>query len=275
MSGNEEQQAYWNGRAGAVWVEAQERLDENFAELTSAVVAAADVQPGERAIDIGCGCGATTVALAQAGAAVWGVDISAPMIGRAKERSVGLDNVAYSVCDAASQRYTPDHDLLFSRFGCMFFADPVGAYQNLLTSLRPGGRLVHLVWQLPKHNPWMSVVGRAVQPFMPEGDAPDPTAPGPFAFARPEHVEKILTDAGFANVNVQPVTSQIKVGNDIEDAVTMQSKVGPIARVVAELDEVTKVKALDAARDALAEHLTDEGIHLGAACWIISASNEN
>ncbi|NKB99847.1 MAG: methyltransferase domain-containing protein [Pseudomonadales bacterium] len=127
---NEAQKDFWNGPAGDVWVEAQGYMDQILAPLSELATTHAASQANERAIDVGCGCGATTFAFADSGCAVWGVDISEPMLAKAKERAKeqGIENVAFSVTDAASQDYTPDHDIVFSRFGVMFFDDPKAAF---------------------------------------------------------------------------------------------------------------------------------------------------
>jgi len=272
MAGNEEQIEYWNGEAGATWVEAQERLDETLSALSHLAVEQADPRPGEQALDVGCGCGATTLALAGRGASVWGVDISGPMLVRARERAAGLDNVRFSQADAAAAEFTADRDLVFSRFGVMFFDDPTAAFANLRTALNPAGRLVFLCWQAPKFNPWISVAGRAVQEFLPEPSAPpDPRAPGPFAFADPDYVRGIIADAGFSAIDCSPVESTMRLGASLDEAMEFQGQVGPLARVLKELDEDARARALEAARTALADHVTDAGLELKAACWLVTA----
>ena len=271
---NEAQNEFWNGPAGDVWVEAQEYMDVMLEPLSRLAVEKAALAAGERAIDVGCGCGGTSLALAESGGAVWGLDISNPMVARAKARAEGLDNVAFSVGDAAVQSYTADHQLLFSRFGVMFFADPVAAFANLRTGLVPGGRLVFLCWQAPKDNLWISVAGRAVQPFLPPPEEPaDPRAPGPFAFAESDWVKEILTTAGYADVEVESVTPELRVGGNVEEAMYFQSRIGPLARVVAELDDETQAKANAAVKDALEDYVTEDGVRLRSAAWLVSASN--
>lgn len=275
MSGNDEQIEFWNSRAGETWVEAQEQMDLMLAPLSALALDAAAPQPGERAIDVGCGCGDTSLAIANRGAAVWGVDISAPMLARAKTRAEGMKDVAFTETDAATQSYTPDHDLVFSRFGVMFFADPVAAFANIKTGLTPSGRLVFVCWQAAAANAWLSIAGRAVQPFLPEADPEadpvNPRAPGPFAFADATYLETILASAGYANIDIASVTPTLHVGDDMDDAMRFQSRIGPLSRVLAELDDAQRKAALDAARAALAEHETAAGIDLISAAWVVSA----
>jgi SAM-dependent methyltransferase len=245
MSGNNAQIEYWNGQAGQTWVNAQERMDGMLAGLSTTTIERADPRSGERVIDVGCGCGATSIALAQQGASVWGIDISEPMLARAIQRSADLDNVQFSQVDAATASFTADHQLIFSRFGVMFFADPVA---------------------------WVALAGRAVQPFLPVPESPpDPKAPGPFAFADPDYVRSILEAGGFNDILCDPIAAELNVGASLDEAVAFQGEIGPVARVLAELDDDLKQQALAAAREALLPHVNESGVTLGAACWLVSA----
>jgi SAM-dependent methyltransferase len=272
MRDNAAQIDYWNGPAGQVWVEAQARLDRMMRPLTERLVDAASVDPGQRVLDVGCGCGETSLALAARGARVLGVDVSEPMLARARERSGGIDEIVFARADAATHPFEPEHDLLFSRFGVMFFADPLAAFGNLRGALRPGGRLLFLCWQAARENPWMALAGRAVQPFLPPPETPpDPRAPGPFAFAEEAWVREILAGAGFLETTVEAVTPTLHLADDLEEALAFQQQVGPLARALAELDGPTRDEALAAAREALAPHVTEVGLRLGGACWLVSA----
>lgn len=271
---NAEQIEYWNKNAGKTWVESQARTDAMLAPLSAILLEKAAASKGERVIDVGCGCGETSLRMAQAGAEVWGIDISAPMLARAKERAkeLGLTNVAFNETDASTQALTPDHDLIFSRFGVMFFSDPTAAFTNLRTGLSRSGRLCFLCWQPPQKNPWMAVAGAAVQPFLPPPEvAPDPRAPGPFAFADAAYLEGILSTAGFKGIEIEPVEAQVHVGDDLDDAIESQSRIGPVSRAIKELEGEKREQALVAVREALAPHVTPDGLDLGAACWLVSA----
>ncbi|MDA1076907.1 MAG: class I SAM-dependent methyltransferase [Proteobacteria bacterium] len=270
---NEAQIEFWNGQAGRTWADAQVQMDVMLAPLSAIAIDKANPQPGERAIDVGCGCGDTSVAMAQRGAAVWGVDISEPMLDRAKERAKGRKDLAFSKTDAATQAYTPDHPLLFSRFGVMFFADPIGAFKNLRTALTDDGRMVFICWQAPSANPWMSIAARALQPFLTAPPSADPRAPGPFAFADRDYLIDVLTQAGFANVRVEGATTNLHLGDNLDEVIRFQGEIGPIARALAELQGEERDKALRAVRDALSAHMTSDGLDLQAACWLVSATS--
>ena len=270
---NQEQIEYWNGKAGATWVEANERLDRLLAPISDIALTFAGVRAGERAIDVGCGCGATSIALAEQGAQVWGVDVSEPMIGYARSRAqaAGVD-VAFSVADASTADYTPDHNLVFSRFGVMFFADPAAAFANIRSALCIGGRLCFVCWQAPRQNPWMSIAGAAVQPFLPQPETPpDPRAPGPFAFADKGYLRSILQIAGFSGIRIEPISPTLHLADDVDEAMRFQAEVGPLARALAELEGEQRDVALAAAREALSAQMGPDGLRLGSACWLVTA----
>lgn len=272
---NKEQIDYWNGNAGATWVSAQESMDTMLAPLTAPLIETAAAQDGERCIDVGCGCGDTSLQLAKTGASVWGVDISEPMLARATERAtaLGQSNATFSVADAASEAFSAEHDLVFSRFGVMFFSDPVAAFSNLHSSLNATGRLCFLCWQPPGKNPWMSTAGAAIKPFMTEPETPpDPRAPGPFAFADTDYLNGVLEQSGFKNIDISPLTTQMHIADDLDGAVAFQQRIGPLARALSELEGEQQERALAAARAELAKHMSDDGLNLGASCWLAQAT---
>lgn len=272
---NREQVEYWNGDAGQRWVEAQEWLDATLSPISSALLEKAAARPGERVVDIGCGCGDTSIALAATGADVRGVDISAPMLERAEARArsrTGGGRIVFTRADAATEHFTPDHDLVFSRFGVMFFADPRAAFSNLRAALDPGGRLCFACWQAPRVNPWVAVAVQAVRPFLPEPEEqPDPRAPGPFAFAEQDYVTAILQHAGFAGIGLESFTTDLHVAGDLDGAITFLTRLGPLARVLVELDETRRQEAIAAVRGALAPYETASGVALGSASWLVTA----
>lgn len=272
MVSNQEQIDYWNGEAGQTWVEAQANLDGLLAPVSAALIERAGVNASDRVIDIGCGCGETSMQLARCGASVWGIDISEPMLAHAQRRAADMERLRFTRVDAATATFTPDHSLLFSRFGVMFFADPVAAFRNLRGALDRDGRLAFACWQTPKENPWMAIAGRAVQPFLAEPEQPpDLRAPGPFAFADPDYLRSILEQAGFDGIELESIRPTLHVADSLDEAIDFQGRVGPVARAIAELQGAKRQQALDAARDALAGHMTDRGLNLGAAVWLVSA----
>ena len=271
-SKNQEQIDYWNGKAGQTWVRSMDRIDRMLVPITKALLERAAVAPGERIVDVGCGCGSTTLELVQRGALVFGIDVSEPMLALAKRRASGLKGVGFRRADAATQPFTPDHELVFSRFGVMFFEDPVAAFRNLRSGITPGGRLCFVCWQTASENAWMSTAGQAVACFLPKpASPPDPRAPGPFAFADRGYLGSVLKQAGFTSIEIEDLRTTLHVGDDLDQAMAFQADVGPVARALAELEGDVRNQALAAAREALAKHLTAAGIDLGAACWLVTA----
>ena len=274
MTENAEQAEFWNGRMGAAWVNVEDYIDRMMAPLSAVALDAVNAKPNDRIIDIGCGCGTTSLSLGASGAEVLGIDISTAMIDRAKEKENAAGNVAFSVGDAASETYTADHSLVFSRFGVMFFADPVKAFANIRSALVPGGRLVFLCWQLPAANPWLSIAGAALQPFQP-GDAPppDPEAPGPFRFGVPEYTQDILASAGFTNIKLQAVVKDLHLGDTVDEVMRFQSNIGPLSGLLETLDESRHAEATAAVRNAFAAKADSNGINLEASTWLVTATN--
>ncbi|MFP6814879.1 MAG: class I SAM-dependent methyltransferase [Pseudomonadales bacterium] len=273
MSGdNSDQIEFWNGSMATNWVAADERMDELLAPLSQLVLQRAGVQRGESILDIGCGCGATSMAMAEAGAQVLGIDVSAPMLARAVERGRGNDGVKFVEADAASHAFEPKFDLLFSRFGVMFFADPVAAFTNLHSALSPGGRLCFICWQAMTENPWLAAPMGAAQPFLPDTDPPAPSAPGPFSMADAELLSNVLNTAGFSDVAVEAHAVEMRVGSNLEEAMEFYTRLGPLAGVLGDIEPDNRAAALAAVSKILAASETAAGIALPGGCWIATAN---
>lgn len=268
---NEEQIDFWNGEAGTTWVAAQARLDEMLAPISTLAIEAFAPKPGDRVIDVGCGCGATSLALADADCEVLGVDISAPMLAHAESR-IGSRTIRFERADAATATLPDGFSGLFSRFGVMFFDQPAQAFANLRKSLKADGRLAFVCWQTPRLNPWMSIAGAAVADFLPPPPAPtNPPEPGPFAFADEGYLRSILAAAGFSDIRIDAETPTLHVADTLDEAVAFQSQVGPLSRALSLLEGDDLERATQAARDALAPHVTESGLDLGAAVWVVKA----
>ena len=272
---NPDQIQYWNGPAADRWVTAQEQLDRMMAPFAEELLARARPVAGERVVDVGCGCGAVTLAVAAAvgpGGAVVGLDVSAPMLARARERARGLQTVTFVEADAATHRMAPPADLLVSRFGVMFFDDPAAALANLSGLLRPGGRLAFVCWRAPAQNPWAAVPFAAVRGALGVPDAAvDPHAPGPFAFADGARVRGLLERAGFEAITVDPFDHEVVQGKGLDDAVAFAFQLGPAARLAAGADEAARARAMVAVREALAPYAKGDRVALGSAVWMVSA----
>jgi SAM-dependent methyltransferase len=277
MTANEDQIRIWNDKAGQNWTQLQQRMDANLSPIHAAVMAFANAQVGEAVLDIGCGTGTTTLALADtvgASGSVLGVDVSRPMLELARSRAADRANVRFELADASAYPFTQQYELLFSRFGVMFFDDPIGAFANLHRALRPGGRLAFVCWRSGAQNLWATAPLAAAKPFLPEQPAPDPFAPGPFAFADPQRLLSILSDVGFHDVETRKYDGVMPMGRDLDAAAEQMLQIGPLARAVgdADPDAATRARIVDAARAALASFTDAEGeITPPTACWLVSA----
>jgi SAM-dependent methyltransferase len=269
---------YWNGLGASRWIAQQARRDAMLGDFAKMALVRAGAQPGERVIDIGCGCGETSVELArQVGPAgeVVAADVSAPLIAQAQERLADFPWAKAQLVDAATYPFEPGAaDLLFSRFGVMFFGDPPTAFTNLRRALKPGGRMVFACWRDPAENPWMNGSLGAVSRHLPPPTNVDPEQPGPFAFARSETVADIMTRAGFSPPAFEKLNATIDVaqGQGLDGAVASAMEFGMTAGAL----EGQPESVLAAAKGSLHEHfapLVAEGaVNLQAAIWIVSAS---
>ncbi len=268
----------WNGPSGANWVARQETQDSVLAPASALLFAAAKLQPGERVIDIGCGCGDTTLEAArQTGAAgsAFGADISAPMIARARQRAAaeGL-SAAFAVADATEHAFPPGGaDVFISRFGVMFFAEPERAFANMRKGLRPGGRFVFICWQALKLNEWMVTPLRAALEHAPRLPDPVPDEPGPFAFADEAKVRRILAGAGFTDVAMrrEAMSLDIAAGQGFEAGLASALAIGPASRVLREADNAQRAAGIKAIRAALAPFSDGASVRLAAAPWVVEA----
>ena len=268
---NEEQFNYWDGEAGAIWVEHQQQLDQLLTPFTDDSIASLGSIEGRRVLDLGCGCGDSSIKLAAAGAQVLGIDLSRPMLAQANHRVQNSANPTFLHADGAVFNSEHEFDVLYSRFGSMFFKDPVDAFTNLKEALCRGGEIRLVCWQAPSLNPWMSVGGRAIASFVPEMEAPrDPRAPGPFAFSDPDYVRSILASSGFTDVSLTPVTQSLRVAADLETAVAFQLVIGPAARAFKTLPKDSVKMATQALKDALAPFETSTGVVMEGAVWLVS-----
>lgn len=270
-----QQLAYWNGPAVTRWITKQENMDAALAPVADAAIALAAVRPGERVLDIGCGSGATSIALARLVGPtghVTGLDVSDPMIELARKRSVGMGNLDWVLADAAAHDFPPrSADLLFSRFVVMFFGEPVAAFANLRRALRPGGRLVFACWRPLDENPWMLLPLQVVQPLVPPVPRPEPNEPGPFAFGDAERVTHILTAAGFASPRYVRFEFAMVLGTSLDDAAEQTTSMGAASRALQGQPEAIMEVARTAVRAALVPHLESGRVALPGAVWLVES----
>ena len=273
---NADQAAAWDGDEGRFWADHADHFDASLRGYRTDFLEAARVQPTDTVLDVGCGAGETTLDAARAASAgtALGVDLSAAMlaVARARAAATGVDNVSFLQADAQVHRFPPGaHDVVIGRTSAMFFGDPEAAFANLATALRPGGRLVLLVWQGIEHNEWLRCIlgamaaGRDLAP-------PPPGTRGPFALAEPDRVRGLLLGAGFADLGVDDVRRPMWFGEDADDATTFMA--GLNAWMLRGLDEAGRQQALDALARTMREHETADGVAFGSATWLVTATRQ-
>jgi ubiquinone/menaquinone biosynthesis C-methylase UbiE len=276
MSTNQSQIEFWNGPAAQRWVTEQERLDRALGPIDDMALERARPRQGEHVVDLGCGCGASTLRLAQRvgpQGKVLGVDISAPMLARARERTQSMPWVSFHEGDAAVRRFAGDADLVYSRFGSMFFVDPRAAFANLRTALRPGGRLCLICWRAADENPWYLLPLRAAETVVAPLPAVEPGAPGPFAFADDARLRDILASAGFKNLAIERRDAKVCTSTTgLDEAVEFSVRAGPVSRMLLDADADTVARARSAISKVLSQHIRNERVELGASIWLASAT---
>jgi SAM-dependent methyltransferase len=274
---NSDQIAYWNGPNGQRWTDRQSEQDVLLAPVSQAMIDRAAARPGERILDVGCGCGSTSIALAGQVAPsgfVLGIDISSPMLSRARELAPKEAPVDFVLADATVYPFDPaSFDVLVSRFGVMFFAEPVVSFANLRRALRPSGRVVFACWREPRENPWMMAPLQAIYQHVPKLPPQGPEDPGPFAFASAERVRRILNDAGYKGIEMERVALAFDIANGggLDAAVQAAMQIGPGSRALAGHTPETREAAAKSIRELLAPYVRGQSVTLAGSIWIVTA----
>jgi SAM-dependent methyltransferase len=273
---NVEQDEYWNAAEATHWVEYQDRYDALLAPLERHLLRGAAIASRDHVLDVGCGCGATTRAAARTASAgdALGMDLSEAMLERAREvaEHEGIANVQFVRGDVQVHEFNEGaFDVAISRFGVMFFADPIAAFANLARAVRERGRLVFLCWQDLARNDWLLVPGGAAATVVPLPDPAPPDEPGPFSLADPDRLRSILSAAGWRDIGIDDLREPLRLGEDADDTVAFLSGTGFARRLFQDVDQATVERATDAVRDAFGAYETPEGVLLGSAAWLVSA----
>jgi ubiquinone/menaquinone biosynthesis C-methylase UbiE len=269
-----EQGTLWNGASGCAWVDEQALVDRVLAPFQDLLVDAVRASPARKVLDVGCGTGSTTVAVARLlgdGGRCTGVDISEPMIAAARARAEreGVP-ASFVLADAQEQAFRPgSFDMVISRFGVMFFADPVQAFANLRRAATDGAGLRCVAWRSAAENPFMTAAERAAAPLLPNLPARVPDAPGQFAFANADRVARILRESGWTAIDIQPIDVPCVIPE--KDLVRYLSRFGPVGLALAEADEPTRTRVLETVRAAFDPYVHGEEVRYTAACWMVGA----
>jgi SAM-dependent methyltransferase len=268
--------AYWD-EAGAAWAELQALLDRLYAPIGDAVEAGAFPGSGGRVLDVGCGAGATTLAMARrlgpAGRCV-GVDVSSALLdlARSRARAEGLEaQVDFVLADAQTHTFSEaSFDAVMSRFGVMFFEDPVAAFANLRRSVRTGGGLAFACWRGPEDNPLSQVPLQAATAYLGEMPRPAKDAPGRFAFADADRVRRILKDSGWRDVEIAPLDVPTPVAFD--ELMTLSLRLGPLGSLLPKQTDAVRRQIHDAVAARLQPYVENGTIPMTAACWLVTAA---
>jgi SAM-dependent methyltransferase len=274
---NADQIAYWNGPGGQRWADRQQAQDILLAPIADTLIDRARPTSGERVIDVGCGSGATSIAFAQKVAPsghVLGVDVSGPMLACARQTAPKGLPVDFVLADATVYPFGPrSFDLLASRFGVMFFAEPALSFANMRKALRPSGRLAFACWREPRENPFFMAPLHAVYKHVPKLPQQGPEDPGPFSFASEARVHRILGEAGFTGIAMEPCNFalDVAIGRGLDAAVQGTLEIGPASRALAEQPPDVVAAAARSIREALASYARGQTVPLPASIWIVTA----
>jgi len=272
---NQEMAAAWDGAQGEEWVERETLMNAALSAHTDSLFAAAAVGRDEQVLDVGCGTGETTRACAELAVSgrVLGVDLSTAMLerGRMRAADAGLTNVDFEHGDAQVYPFASAHfDLVVSRFGVMFFDDPVAAFVNIGRSTKPGGRLALVVWQDLRRNEWITVAREALA-LGRDLPVPAPGTPGPFGLADREETRGVLEHAGFEQVSFDDVSAPFSFGADAAEAFDFAQGIGIVKGLLDDLDEVQRAQALDSLRAVIDARDAGGGVAFDSRVWVISA----
>jgi SAM-dependent methyltransferase len=275
---NADMLAFWDGQGGDTWVARQAHTDLTLAPVTHVLLAFAAPRPGERVLDVGCGCGGPTLDFARAvgpSGRVAALDISGPMLaeGAARAAAAGIANVDWRQADPATAELD-GFDLLTSAFGVMFFGDPVAAFANMRRAADPKARMAIVCWRTLAENPWMEVPMNAVARHLPPRPSPVLNAPGMFAFADQQHGSDVLTAAGWAPPRFErlDIDLDIAAGRGLDEAVQQSTQIGAVNSWLRNKPAEVVSAAVASLRDALAPHADGASVRLPAAMWLISST---
>lgn len=274
---------FWNEVLVPKFIRFKHILVDGLTHHSEAIFPSLEVKEGDHVLDVGCGFGDTAMKLARRVGPtghVMAQDCCDAFMdfGRKEAKEEGLDNMTFARGDALIQHFEPEYDFVFSRFGTMFFSNPVAALRNMRMALKPGGIVTHIVWRTPDDNPWLSMAKQIVLQYLPPpGDDAATCGPGPFSMANQEMVTKMMEVAGYEDINFKRVDAPVLVGKTVQDAIDFQLAIGPAGEVFREAGDEAEEKR-DQIEAALADAINAQkseadGIVMDSSSWVISATN--
>ena len=275
---NSKQKEFWSGKGGDYWVVKQNEMDIMLNPLGEKALAKLNLKADSNVLDVGCGCGATTLEIAKkvSNGIVTGLDISVPMLVQAKSQSSiqGISNVDFRVFDVqVDQLDNEEYDNVYSRFGVMFFENPYEAFKNIYASLKNGGKLSFVCWQNPALNPWKSLSLQVIKEYL-DMPSPPPRSPGPFAFQEKDYVQDILEQSGFSKIDFDDNQEEITMfsGKTLQDASEDYLAINPVVtEMLKDSPDNLKIEIVESLKEAFAEFYMGNGLLFPSATWIVTA----
>ena len=275
---NSKQKEFWSGKGGDYWVVKQNEMDIMLNPLGEKALAKLNLKADSNVLDVGCGCGATTLEIAKkvSNGIVTGLDISVPMLDQAKSQSSiqGISNVDFRVFDVqVDQLDNEEYDNVYSRFGVMFFENPYEAFKNIYASLKNGGKLSFVCWQNPALNPWQSLSLQVIKEYL-DMPSPPPRSPGPFAFQEKDYVQDILEHSGFSKIDFDDNQEEITMfsGKTLQDASEDYLAINPVVtEMLKDSPDNLKIEIVESLKEAFAEFYMGNGLLFPSATWIVTA----
>ena len=273
---------FWNEILVPKFIRFKHVLVDGLTHHSAAIFPSLPVKPGDKVIDVGCGFGDTAIQLARrvgSEGSVRGIDCCEAFLKVAREDAAkaGCSNVTFIEGDAQTYGFAPEHDFVFSRFGTMFFENPVRGLRNMRAAMRPGGLMTMIVWRTIDANPWLGMAKEIVLKFLPPpGDAARTCGPGPFSMSNQETVTGMLKSAGYHDPIFKRVDAPVLVGRTAKDCIEFQLTLGPAGEVFREaggLAEKRRGEIEAALNDAISPFVTDQGVVMGSSSWVITAQN--
>tara|TARA_A100001037_G_scaffold250541_1_gene233645 strand:- start:2556 stop:3389 length:834 start_codon:yes stop_codon:yes gene_type:complete len=277
MSDNDEQKELWNGWLGQGFLSVEDYIDKIIQPISTIALETVGAREGDNILDVGCGGGGTSIFLSRTAARVFGVDISEKMIDQAISKSTAIPNLSFCVADAASYKFEKDFDHVFSRFGVMFFSDPIGAFSNLRDAIVPNGKITFVCWQSPSKNEWINISAEAIKEFQPpDFSPPDPRSPGGFAFADKDYIEEILDAASFEQIQINPLNVRLNMGKSIDEVLFFYEQVGPLSNLLAGMgSDGPRKDASNSVRESIKKRMNSQGLELEASAWLVTAETKS
>ena len=276
---NKNQKDFWSGKGGDIWVERQNAMDTMLSPLGEAALNKLNFNEEENVLDIGCGCGHTTLNIAKRigpSGSVTGLDISEPMLKRAKESAVEMSttNTSFKCVDVQTEDLGDQiYSAAFSRFGVMFFEDSIAAFKNINKSLISGGYLSFVCWQSPAVNPWQSLFIQEVKKFL-DLPSPPPRSPGPFAFMESEYVSSILEESKFQDITIEGHEAEVNMfsGRSLSDSVKDYISINPVVtQMLKESSENQIAEIVNSGIEAFSPYYSEKGLIFPSATWLVTA----